>query len=411
MREERDGFFRRWRLPNGRKKKFSWIIFILLMMLPILLILVIIHARTSMEIIEGVHENDSLLSGIGPESKESLTREMIITTIRVNETERHLEDLENELNTIKINLEQRLTSIESVLANIIGNDFNTSSSNDDNSEFRARDVNCKLVFTISSAHSGGDYLHDIFSNIPEVMSYYRSPPPMSGDDLLLVKTMGLDSTFHTRFKKKIPSIESQLLPGKTWFDGSHLFIESWYDVAMEHFYEKQSCDVRVIVLRRYWPHVLQSLLQEGFSKYERNLYHSYTSKIALLPPAPLEIQRYKAHEQIIWYLLDIEKQIEHFKYRYPNVPIIYSRIESLTTPRAFSKLLHMLDIPIPPKLLEYENAIEWNDVNFSVPLLETPVLPADLEYQYVETFKQVVSEYEKQGISFGELTALEKIIS
>lgn len=404
MRSPKKLISERWNSSTARKKRFSWIVCLLLMVVPCIVIIIAVHSRNDFKLIDGIDKNDNFLSEIPTESKESLTRDVVMNAIRLQETDKHLEDLEKEMREFISVMEERFSGIETQLYNL------TSLNVSKDSTTRSSTKDCKLIFTISSAHAGGEYLHEVFSNLPNVSSYYRSPPPMLGDDLLLAKTLGLDGTYHTRFQKKIPPIESQIQPGTVWFDSSHLFIESWYDVAMDYFHEKKQCDVRVIVLRRYWPQVLQLLLQEGFSQHERNLYHSYTSKIAILPPAPLEIQRYRAHEQIIWYLLDIEKQIEHFKQRYPNAQIVYTRVESLTSPNAFAKLLEMLDIPVPESLhTVHKEGQDWNVHNFSVSPLELVNIPEDLESQYVSNFRQIVSEYSKQGISFGELPSLDKV--
>ena len=316
---------------------------------------------------------DTILYNIKKYSNWELTEKVSILELKLNETIEHISDLQYTIDHMEMQLNTKTTETNNKINNLVN--YN---------KYLNKDKNCKLIFTLSSAHSGNEYLFEIFSNVPEMQANYRSPPNMGGNTLLTLKTLGWKDTYYTRKHMKIRSIEDQMNTGMVWFESSHLFIESWYDIAMDYFLNQRACDVKIIVLRRYLPYVINDLLKEGFNNNERNYYHSYTSKTAILPAVPYKRKRQRALDQIIWYLLDTEMQINKFKKLYPHANIIDVRVETLQNRSELKKLFTTLGIA--------------EDKAPSSLIFEPPNISKETENRFINTVSEIIKEYKDINI-------------
>jgi len=339
-------------IRNFSKKKtgikcLGWLIIILLILF-IFLILILTKNNIS-------YFNDSITFNLKKLNNKQLTDSLFISEMKQNETLQRIVYLENEL--AKINTKLHLNEEQ-------------------------REQECSLIFVMSSAYAGNSHLFSVISsNQVNVDTYYKSPPTMSGTSLLKVKSLGLEETYYTRFNEKIPAIENFMRSSSnTWFDASYLFIESFYDIALDHFLLQKQCNVTIIDLQRYLPHVINDLVEEDFVKNERQSYHSYESKTAILPKLPYRSQR--SIDNIIWYLLDVQLQKNHIKQKYPTANYINLNIQDLATQKQVISLFNKLGIQLP---------FNQNDI------LVRPITPPTVSQSTLKSYSndiiQILKEY------------------
>jgi len=330
--------------------------------------------------------HDSILYKIKKLTNKQLSEFTVLTDIKVTENNRQIKDLETRFDQFENRIMKQLQLLlekQPDITNLIEEEEEES---------------CSIAFVLSSAHSGNEHLFSLLSNnnAKSMDVYYQAPPNMGGTELLAVKTLGLNNTYYTRKNDKIKAIEQQMT-NRVYVDTSHLFIESWYDVVLDHFLIQKQCNVTMIILQRYLPAVIQELINEGFVDNERNWYHSYQSKIATIPELPYEGERVRTIDNIIWYLLDIQNKIENIKKKYPQATYLGMRVEVLDSIDSIKWLLNQLNVNVPNDIVFKQ----MNEINLS----------NYIQNMYKRTIMEVVEQYNKKGtpIYFDNSTLIEYI--
>jgi len=183
---------------------------------------------------------------------------------------------------------------------------------------------------------------------------------------------GAADTFSLRRNMKLPPYLEALSHATVSFgdslvyaDISHMWIKSWADVIMDWLASAdprgELFEVDVIVLRRYMPHVLRSLLTdkqtwnpatrlELFSGGEYTVFHR---QWALLPPVSA-FGTLDSVELAATYVIDMELQLQKFRRDHgQRVRITEWRSEELFTVDGAQRLLHHLRLdPLIPRCVK-----------------------------------------------------------
>jgi hypothetical protein len=203
---------------------------------------------------------------------------------------------------------------------------------------------CRLTFSINAGRSGSAYLAAILKAVHGVTVEHEGRPDMAIGWMPHCKEHGLAASFGARSWAKTRPIAAKLngARGRRWYvETSHLFIKSFWDVAMAHFYTRLGCNVNVVVLRRYAPDVVKSMLRLGFDAVEQQgWYHLPGDAMAALNYVPMESERMRA----IGYLYDIEAKTSEFRRRFANVDMIDVRVENLNTATSIRRLYRQLGL-------------------------------------------------------------------
>jgi hypothetical protein len=202
---------------------------------------------------------------------------------------------------------------------------------------------CSMVFSINTGRTGSGYLAHVLSLASgELSVHHEQKPNMAGHILIDVRQHGLDATYHSRFMKKVPALRKALVDGKgrVYVETSHLFIKSFYDVVMTEFYERRKCDVRIVVLRRRAEDIAFSLKRLDFDGVRHDWYYLPGDKNAALK----EVSMNNTMQRIAGYLYDVEAQVDLFRQRYPDVPMLEVYLEQIVTAAGVRRLYAALGL-------------------------------------------------------------------
>lgn len=267
------------------------------------------------------------------------------------------------------------------------------------------DKQCRLLFSITPGRSGSGYLYRVLKLLSEsiVDVGHEREPSMGGRTLSAAKNSGLQSSYTTRAKSKIPSIEKVLKTGKIYVETSHMFAATFYDVVLDKFLLEKQCRVDIVVLRRYFPDNYHSLRRLNFEQALSSWYYSPGHRLALTAPIKSKMS---TDEKVIGYLIDIEAHVDHIRKLYPAAKMHDVRIEEISSMDGTLALLDRLDLPRPD--LSDLLALSGEAVNTrgsSSPGVES----VEQEHEILEKLYRYRQEAESQGINLPILPSLMKL--
>lgn len=355
---------------SGEKKNKKIYVFVIIFILLVLLSFIVIGSKRSIQNVL----NDNLMFGVKKMNTNQLTEFSIVNELRLNETRERQIDLENRFNELELIFTKQLSLLVKAQKNV--------------QDVMENDEECSVIFTLSSASAGNDRLFSVISNNhhSDVDVFYESPPNMGGDTLLKVKTMGFKETYYTRKNEKIEAIKKQM-SSNIWMDTSYLFLESWYDVALDYFLLEKKCQVKVIILRRYMPFVIHDLIEADFLNNEHNWYHSANSKTATLPRLPTSTERGRMLDNIIWYLLDVEESIHNIQNKYSNATFVNIYEGDLDSKEYIHYIFTMLGLNTP------------KEDNILIKPHQIPDISQSTTETYINTVHKIVDNYKLLNIT------------
>jgi hypothetical protein len=215
--------------------------------------------------------------------------------------------------------------------NVINLSHRNDATQDPNAQKKSR-----LFFSINSGRVGTGYLAALLNTAKGVTGVHEPEPTMAGTYVKLINIAPLNVSFAERRIKAdaIRTVLESLPRGQIYAESNSNFIRTFYDVILEEF---TNAEIDVIIIRRYLPEVLKSLLELGHfggNPATANWIPELTSPTRAFTSckAPGEMD---AYDYLITYLLDTEARANRFQKQFKDFPSIYSiaevRQEELTT--------------------------------------------------------------------------------
>lgn len=196
----------------------------------------------------------------------------------------------------------------------------------------------RLIFCINAGRSGSKYLSRVLSSARHTMSFHEAKPTMSGEYLHWINQYPYEETFERR-KIKVEAIQEILSSSpkeKIYCETSHMFIKTFFDVAVDAF----GTQMEVIVLRRNLASMLKSFLELGYFSEKNNVWKKWMSSpnavTAAIPCIDTD-DRLDPCDRSIAYLIDIEARAQRFCQTYPQIKVHSVQIDS------FNQLDFVLD--------------------------------------------------------------------
>lgn len=269
----------------------------------------------------------------------------------------------------------------------------------------------RFLFSINPGRAGSQYLAKLLGTARGVTAFHEPPPDMAGryvklfprDKQTLLARL-LYVPIYARKYAKIRAIRKTMRSfpaGEVYAETNHEFILSFYDVAMNHLHP-----VRVILLRRYLPKIVCSLVSlNRFTPGDRVTRYWYSS-----PNSPSAAIRAAARDAemdqvdlCIAYVLDIEARAQRFKRQFPHVPVVEVRVEELNDLAGVRRCFEQLEIE-PTGETE---TVVGEVVNRRTHVKER-VGRTLSEEDCLERVRKYVGRCHDQGIELPELPHLEK---
>ena len=116
---------------------------------------------------------------------------------------------------------------------------------------------CHLIASVSSGRSGSHYLSQLLALANETRSDHEARPVM---DTRVACRFPRELSYRQRRSLKLPSLLVALRENAHYADTSHLFGKTWWDIAVREVVQQRGCRLDVVVLRRFLPYVVDSLL-------------------------------------------------------------------------------------------------------------------------------------------------------
>ena len=190
-------------------------------------------------------------------------------------------------------------------------------------------------------HSPPFFLVDLLSTAKGVDSDQYRDPEMKGEWLAMANSFPLKQTKKQR-SIKLTSIREYLkgkAKGTVYAETSSMFIKTFWDVVTD----APDVNVDVIVLRRYLPHVLISMLQSGKGEAIRPDEYNTTHSVNGRHTPPLFFPP-DAFELLLRYAIDVELRaqalIEHAAAgALPHVRLLEFNLKDINTTAGAAKLL------------------------------------------------------------------------
>jgi hypothetical protein len=220
----------------------------------------------------------------------------------------------------------------------------------------------RLIFSLNAGRSGSRYLASLLNSCDEVLGLHE-PPPGAGGSRDMHNTL-LEESFHRRHQSKVPAILKAMTlahkkTGSTIYAESNPNFKVWFwDVVIEDFSCDKKAAVDVIIIRKYLPAVLKSILELGW-------YARSSSPVGWLPtgnsvnspiPAIAPDMKMDEYDKVISYLLFTEGMVHHMKQRYvvldssgrshicPTLRFLEVRAEGLYSKEGALQLLESLGL-------------------------------------------------------------------
>jgi len=162
-----------------------------------------------------------------------------------------------------------------------------------------------LVFAASPGRSGTQFLANLLGTAPEVVARHEPEPQMHGEAVRRLSADGPARSYEFRRSLKLPALEAALRavpPGGTYAETSHMFINTFADVALDAFANTR---VSVLVLHRPLVDLVRSMLALGWfgtSQASHAWLLAPTSPASLFPIHPSDVQ--SSGDLVIGYCLD-----------------------------------------------------------------------------------------------------------
>ncbi|WP_157976437.1 sulfotransferase domain-containing protein [Parahaliea mediterranea] len=219
--------------------------------------------------------------------------------------------------------------------------------------FRTRGVE-QWVFVATTGRSGTLTLVDLFSQVPHCVALHEPYPVMH--DHLLHSASYRDTASVEQFyrKRKAINIRRSAVGAKTYLEANHLFIKSFGDQAASDFGDR----LRVIHLIRDPASVAHSIyqLQDQPGTIEGNRWWlDYKAPTNLIPLADeLENHPNYSHPYYkgLWYWFEIEARVQHWRERWPSLPVITFHTEDFSSHQAVRRLFAGLNIVLSDQQIE-----------------------------------------------------------
>ena len=199
------------------------------------------------------------------------------------------------------------------------------------------------LFCINSGRSGSQYLATLLRTDPQVAAFHEAVPEMNGDILRLAEREPYAATYDAR-RFKAAAVRELLAryPGRrVYAETNHMFIKTFFDVAMTEFSAEAGERVGVVLLRRELAAVVKSFAELGMFT-DSNAYwpawmsSPYAHTRAIEPAAPEGTL--DALETTVAYLVDIEARAQRFRRDFPGADVFETRIEAFADPREIERL-------------------------------------------------------------------------
>lgn len=180
----------------------------------------------------------------------------------------------------------------------------------------------RTIFSLNAGRSGSRYLASLLNSCQGVLGLHE-PLPGAGGSRDMHNTL-LENSFDERHHQKINAILASMTAAhKT--DGSVVYAETnpnfkvWFwDVVLEDFGCQRSIPVDILVIRKYMPAVLKSILELGwFATSSRPVGwlptgNSVNSPVkAIAPDGSMD-----EYDKVISYLIFTEGMVQNIKQRY-----------------------------------------------------------------------------------------------
>lgn len=203
----------------------------------------------------------------------------------------------------------------------------------------------KIIFTITSGRSGTNYLCDILSILPNVVSLHEAEPRF--DDYTL-DLLDVEQAKEFLLTKKIPAIENLCIDKDFYIETSHVFckgfLEAWLDL------EDLPCP-DIILLNRDCRKIAQSLCR-------LNTIPGKTKKgnqFCLHPDSPFALTKLADWEALTdyqlcyWYTQEIEARKKHFSkiIEKRGGKTVSTTAEALAEKSEFYRVIDTLSLPKP----------------------------------------------------------------
>lgn len=188
-----------------------------------------------------------------------------------------------------------------------------------------------FIFSINSGRCGSEYLSALLGTAEGVHAEHEAEPTMSGPWLDLCRRAPLAASIEKRMLKAdaIRHALAGLPPGTTWAETNHMFIKTFWDVALKAF---DPTNIDVIILRRHLPSVLKSFMELGYFSDRNRVWpgwmHTPGSLLATLEPLGRD-DASDPFDLAIGYLLDIEARAQAFAAQAPGCRVHEARLEGL----------------------------------------------------------------------------------
>ena len=281
---------------------------------------------------------------------------------------------------------------------------------------------CQALFTVSSGRSGTSWMNSVMRDVPGVFSEHEPSSSICGTNAIkLVKGLrSFESTYLARLRTMtymnnqcltcwnqlckffaVPSANNTL-----YAQSSHLFFKGYQDLAISQVVGQFNCTTHIVLLRRYLPDVVGSLVRLGFAKTVMlNWYYTLKHRsLALLPYLPPP-QRNISLEiwDAIGYIADIERHFELLQELYHDHPNIHfheiSLEHTLLTLEGLIPFLESLGLP-PGKLIDIfqpklEHGLPVNTKNKAADRSELTLLQ---DHKILSILRIWIQEYTAHGI-------------
>ena len=198
-------------------------------------------------------------------------------------------------------------------------------------------------FCINPGRSGSQYLANLLGSDPDVAAFHEAPPEMNGGLLRLAEGEPYAATYAAR-RFKAAAVRELLArtPGRrVYAETNHMFIKTFFDVAMREFSEVEGARVGIVLLRREVAAVVKSFAELGMFTKRNTVWPAwmsspYAATRAIEPAAPEGTL--DALETTVAYLVDIEARAQRFRRDYPAADLFETRIEAFADPAEIERL-------------------------------------------------------------------------
>lgn len=204
----------------------------------------------------------------------------------------------------------------------------------------------KVILCINSGRCGSKYLANVLGTAKNVFASHEPQPTMAGDKLIkLANNHEYSDSYIERRDAKIPAIKKMLSskrPGTIYAETNHMFIKTFWDVAVDAF----GSDLSVVILRRPMAKVLRSFIRlEYFSKNQESLRWMTSPNAKTAAIQALDADRNLNHmDKCIAYLIDIEARAQRFINQCPHIQICDVYTDELNSLEYAESMLNKLGL-------------------------------------------------------------------